>query len=75
MEPNVANLWYFKFTLFDLTEFIVWNNKGHTTLGCNDIEIRESEFVAKTQFLYVMLCHLCFVIKSENAKRNIFKIN
>ena len=45
------------------------------TLGCNDIEIRESEFVAKTQFLYVMLCHLCFVIKSENAKRNIFKIN
>ena len=25
LEPNVANLLYFKLTLFDLTEFIVWN--------------------------------------------------
>ena len=28
-----------------------------TTLGCKDIEIRKSEFVAKTQFLYRL--HIC----------------
>ena len=25
LEPDVVNLWYFKFRIFDLTEFIVWN--------------------------------------------------
>ena len=36
----------------------IWSNKihrlkyqGSTTIGCKDIEIRKSEFVAKTQFL------------------------
>ena len=36
----------------------IWSNKihrlkyqGSTTMGCKDIEIRKSEFVAKTQFL------------------------
>ena len=38
--------------------YIIWSNIIHSlkylrssTLGCNDIEIRKSEFVAKTQFL------------------------
>ena len=30
-------------------------NQKSTTLGCNDIEIRKSEFVAKTQFLLIIL--------------------
>ena len=25
LESDVVNLWYFKFRIFDLTEFIVWN--------------------------------------------------
>ena len=28
LQPYDENLWYFKLTLFDLTEFIVWNIKG-----------------------------------------------
>ena len=40
MQPDDVDLWYFKLTLYDLT-----------ALGCNNIEIRKSEFVAKTQFL------------------------
>ena len=25
LQPDGVNLWYFKFRLFDLAEFIVWN--------------------------------------------------
>ncbi len=49
LEPNVANLWYFK----------LWSNKIHslkylrfTTLESKDIGFRNAEFVAKTQFLW-----------------------
>ena len=49
MQPDDVNLWYFKYKLFDLTAFIVWN------IESNDIEIRKLEFAAKTQFLYVKL--------------------
>ena len=41
---------------------IIWSNRNHsknylrsTTLGCKDIRIRKSEFVAKTQFFYLDL--------------------
>ena len=55
LQPYDVNLWYFKLTLFDLTELKIWNIKGLTTLGCNDIEFRKSEFVATTQFLWVKI--------------------
>ena len=42
LQPDDVNLWYFKLTLRDLRAFIVWK------MGCNDIEIIKSEFVAKT---------------------------
>ena len=42
--------------------WIIWSNRNHsendlrsTTLGCKDIRIRKSEFVAKTQFFYLDL--------------------
>jgi len=41
LQPYDVILWYLKVKLFDLTECI----------GCKDIGIRKSEFVAKTQFL------------------------
>ena len=28
LQPDDEDLWYFKLTLYDLTAFIVWNNKG-----------------------------------------------
>ena len=28
LQPDDVNLWYFKLTLFDLSEFIAWNIKG-----------------------------------------------
>ena len=51
VKPISSTLWYFKLTLFDLTAFIVWNIKDlrHWV----DIEIRESEFVSKCEFLLV----------------------
>ena len=52
LQSNDVNLWYFTLRLFGLTKFIVWNIKGHTTLGTKDIEIRKVEFVTKTQFLW-----------------------
>ena len=46
LQSNGLNLWCFKLRLFGLTK-IVWN------IGLrHDIGIRESEFVAKTQFLW-----------------------
>ena len=47
LELNVANLWYFRLTLFDLIEFIAWNIKG---LQHQVYKIRKFEFVAKTYF-------------------------
>ena len=41
-----------KIYLFYLTEFTVLNYLRSKKLGCKDIEIRKSEFVAKTQFLF-----------------------
>ena len=46
LQPIPVKL-YFNFRLFDLTEFIVWNISG----------IRKSEFVAKTQLLWIFLKH------------------
>ena len=40
-----ATLWYFKLILFDLT------NLRSMTLGCKDIGIRKSEFVAKLNLI------------------------
>ena len=53
MEPDEVNLWYFKLRLFDLTVYSVWNILGprHWVMGCKDIGIVKSEFVANTQFL------------------------
>ena len=55
MQPDVANLWYFKPLIFQTC--IIWSNRIHslkylrfTTLGCKDKGIRKSEFVTKTQF-------------------------
>ena len=54
MQPDGVKLWYFKFRLFNLTEIIVWKFESlrSATLVCNEIGIRKSEFVAKTQFLF-----------------------
>ena len=43
MQPDV-NLWYFKLKKLEISKV--------TTLGCKDIGIRKSKFVAKTQFLH-----------------------
>ena len=48
---------------FDISNLIIWSNNIHTlkyqrsiTLGCKDIAIRKFEFVAKTQFLSIIIC-------------------
>ena len=55
LQPGGVILWYFKLRLLDLSGFRIHSLKylRSMTLGCNDTEIRKSEFVAKTQFLYV----------------------
>ena len=53
MHPSGVNLWFFKLSLLDLAEFIVWNNKGIKHWVAKILRIRKLEFVAKTQFLYV----------------------
>ena len=51
--------------------YMIWSNKSHslkcqmsTTLDCEDIGIRKSEFVTKTQFLYT-------IFYSRNLEKNI----
>ena len=46
-QPDSVILWYFKLRFFDNYQFEI-----SPTLGCKDIKIRKSEFVAKSQFLY-----------------------
>ena len=53
MQPDDVNLSYFKLGLFDMTEFTVWN--AYTTLGCKNLGIRKSEFVAKTYIVYFLI--------------------
>jgi len=53
LQPDGANLWYFKLRLFYLKVLIVWNIEGLRHWVTKIIEIRKSEFVAKTQ----LLCH------------------
>ena len=45
MQPDGVNLWYFKFRLFDPTNFIVWNIKGLRHQVHKIKEIRKSKFV------------------------------
>ena len=63
LQPAGVDVWYFKLSLFDLTEFIYsLKYQGSTTLGCKYIRSttlgckylrnRKSKFVAKTQFIY-----------------------
>ena len=54
--------------------YMIWSNRNRSlkylrsmSLGCKDIEIRKSKFVAKTQFLYA---YLTFQNKSPNAHCN-----
>ena len=52
-HPNIFATWWWKlkyFKLFNLAELIVSNLRS-TSLGCQVIGIRKSEFRAKTQFL------------------------
>ena len=48
LQLDGVHLLYFKLILFNITEFITWKSKA---LGCKDIGVRYSGFVAKTQFL------------------------
>ena len=41
-----------------------------TTLGCKDIGIRKSEFVAKTQFLSDIVVFLTFISVKEPSQGN-----
>ena len=50
--------------LLELTEFIVWNILRSRTLGCKDLGIRKSEFVAKTQFLSEIKMSVKYILKS-----------
>ena len=53
-QPDGVNLRYFKLSLFDLTQCIVWNLKDLRHIsGCINIGVIKSEFVAKTQFFFV----------------------
>ena len=46
LQPDGINLWYFKFRLLDLTEFIFEISMRSTTLDCKEIGIiRKSEFM------------------------------
>ena len=45
-----------------------------TTLGCKDIEIRKSEFVVKTQFLY-QTCRYKYDPFVLNCEKQIFQTN
>ena len=51
LQPDAANLLYFKLIL--PISIISLKYLRFTTLGYKDIEIRKSEFVAKTQFLFI----------------------
>ena len=57
LEPNVVNLWYFKLTLFDLTEFIVWNVKGLRYKVAKKLEL---EYQSLWQRLKYFVCYLLF---------------
>ena len=46
-----------------------------TTLGCIDIEVRKSEFVAKTQFILSMLGWSSIAAGSILVKKTLNKIN
>ena len=57
LEPDDVNLWYFKLRLFDLTEFIGWNNHGLRPLVAKIEKLenlslwqRLSSFVIKLKF-------------------------
>ena len=74
LDPNVVNLWYFKLIFFDLTKVTVWNFR-FTRLESNDIGIRKSEFVAKSQFRYVFsnvfLFVYCMMLQQRLTKKQI----
>ena len=62
--PNSNFLISFLFRLFDLSEYVVRNIKGlRSTSGCKDLEIRKSEMVTKTEFLYRLRSILTFFDK------------
>ena len=66
---------------FIFQTIIIWSKIVHSlkylrspTLKCKDIGIRKSEFVTKTQFLFVKIRELfCFAL--DVHKENMFKIN
>jgi len=58
LQPDSVNRWYFKPGQFDLTEFLAWNlynYQNNKTLVCKDKGIGQSEFVAGTQLLDIMV--------------------
>ena len=64
LQPYGANLWYFKLRLLSISINSLKYLRS-TTMGYKDIEIRKSEFVAKTQLLlwryfYLVLYHIFF---------------
>ena len=52
LPPDGMKLWYFKLILLEL-QIHSLKYIRFRTLGCKDIGIRKSEFVAKTQFLSI----------------------
>jgi len=55
--PDILANWKYKTLIFQTLIICIynWKYQRYTTLGCNNIEIRKSKFVAKTQFLCFFL--------------------
>ena len=65
LQPDGANLWYFKFRIRTLSDRMCSKYQSSTTSGCRDIGINESEFVAKFLSLFSLFYH---VNKVEDIK-------
>ena len=72
LQPNVIDLKYFILLL--LIHYIILKYSKFTTLGCKDIWILKSEFVAKTQFPGCPPVTALFLVgqSSMNFVQNIF---
>ena len=58
LYPDPVNLLNFKLKTIRSNRIHSLKYLRFTTLGCKDIGIRKSEFVAKTQFLFVIMQHI-----------------
>ena len=64
LQPYDVNLWYFKLTLFDLTEFKVWNIQGlrHWVATILNLE-NQSLWLSKPELTSPLQSHMFFYMK------------